>query len=50
MPLNARDRARTSSRVLPLTAEDIIDADDWLIEQPCPPMRISRTVSPSTSR
>ena len=26
---------------LPFTAADIIDADDWLIEQPCPPMRMS---------
>ncbi len=25
-----------SSTVLPLTAADIIDAEDWLIEQPWP--------------
>ena len=39
MPLNARVIACASATVLPLTAVDIIDADDWLIEQPCPPMR-----------
>jgi hypothetical protein len=48
--LNARDSLRTSSRVLPFTAADIIEAEDWLIEQPCPPMRTSRTTSPSRSR
>ena len=39
--LNARVRSRTSSTVLPFTAADIIDADDWLIEQPWPAMRTS---------
>ena len=48
--LNARVRARASSTVLPLTAADIIEADDWLIEQPWPPMRMSATVPSSTSR
>ena len=38
-----RGRA-TSSTVLPLTAADIIDADDWLIEQPWPSMRMSATL------
>ena len=36
MDLNVRMVARVSARVLPLTAVDIIDADDWLIEQPWP--------------
>jgi hypothetical protein len=39
--LNARVSARTSSTVLPFTAADIIEADDWLIEQPCPPILMS---------
>ena len=34
MALKARVRSWTSSTVLPLTAADIIEADDWLIEQP----------------
>ena len=34
--LNLRIVARVSARLLPLTAVDIIDADDWLIEQPWP--------------
>lgn len=47
--LNARVSARASARVLPFTAADIIDAaDDWLIEQPCPPILTSVIVSPST--
>ena len=45
MALNALVRSRTWARVLPLTAADIIEADDWLIEQPWPPMRMSLTVS-----
>src|SRR5205823_5606831 len=32
--LNARISDRASSTLLPLTEADIIDADDWLIEQP----------------
>jgi hypothetical protein len=50
MALKAFDRSRTSSIERPFTAADIIDAADWLIEQPCPLMRMSRTVSPSRSR
>ena len=43
--------SRTSSTVLPLTAADIIEADDWLIEQPWPPILMSSTrPSPSTDR
>ena len=34
--LKRRIRARASPAVLPITAWLIIDADDWLIEQPCP--------------
>jgi len=34
MPLKARMSARASSTLLPFTAADIIEADDWLIEQP----------------
>src|SRR3546814_1222707 len=49
MPLNARVSCSTSAIVLPFTADDIIDADDWLMEQPCPPMRMSFTTSPSKS-
>ena len=37
--LNDRERSRTSATVLPLTAADIIEAEDWEIEQPWPPMR-----------
>src|SRR5581483_10332096 len=48
--LKARVRARASSTVLPFTAADIIDADDWLIEQPCPLMRTSATRSPSSTK
>jgi hypothetical protein len=41
---------RASSTVRPSTAVVIIDADDWLMEQPWPPIRISEMVSPSNSR
>ena len=41
MALKAVVRSRTSSTVLPFTAADIIDAEDWLIEQPWPAMRMS---------
>ena len=34
MALKARMRRRASSTLLPFTAEDIIEAEDWLIEQP----------------
>ena len=36
MPLKVRIRSRTSATGLPLTAADISEADDWLIEQPGP--------------
>ena len=39
-----------SSTDLPFTAWLIIDAELWLIEQPCPPILISVTTSSSTSR
>ena len=42
--LEARVTARASSTLLPFTAADIIDADDWLIEQPWPVMRMSEMV------
>src|SRR3546814_9115495 len=47
IPLKDRVSSSTSAIVLPFTADDIIDADDWLMEQPCPPMRMSFTTSPS---
>ena len=46
--LNVRMVARVSARLLPLTAVDIIDADDWLIEQPCPVSLTSARRSPSS--
>jgi len=49
--LNCRAMSRTSSIGLPLIATDIIDAEDWLIEQPWPEILRSRTFpSSSTSR
>jgi len=50
MALKAFRTCRASSTVLPSTAVVIIEADDWLIEHPCPPIRISEIVSPSNSR
>jgi len=48
--LNDRTSRRTSSMGRPFTAADIIEADDWLIEQPRPEIfRSSRTPS-RTSR
>ena len=47
--LNARVTARASPTLLPFTAADIIDADDWLIEQPWPVMRMSEMVPPSST-
>ena len=41
---------RTSSRPLPFTAADMSDADDWLMEQPEPPILRSASVPSSTSR
>ena len=48
--LNARERASTSVRDLPFTAIDIIDAADWLMEQPWPSIRMSEMAPPSSSR
>ncbi len=45
--LNVRMVARISARLLPLTAVDIMEADDWLIEQPCPVSFTSASWSPS---
>ena len=43
--------SRASATDLPLTAALIIEADDWLIEQPWPEIFSSRTFpSSSTSR
>ena len=47
--LKAWVRASISATVLPFTAADIIEADDWLMEQPVPPMRMSST-TPASSR
>jgi hypothetical protein len=47
--LNARVIRSTSARDLPFTAALIIEVDAWLIEQPWPLVRMSRTVSPSSS-
>jgi len=41
---------RTSSSDLPLTAADMSDADDWLIEQPVPAILMSLTRPSSMSR
>ena len=46
--LKVRIRSRTSATVLPFTAADMSDAEDWLIEQPWPANRMSRTVPSST--
>ena len=48
--LNAWSSERASGTVLPFTACDIIDAELWLIEQPCPLMRMSSTTPSRTSR
>ena len=47
MALNALVRSRTSATVLPDTAADIIDADDWEMEQPWPAILMPVTVAPS---
>ncbi len=39
---------RTSSSSLPLTAADISEAEDWLIEQPEPPIFRSASFPSST--
>ena len=41
-------RLRASATVFPFTAEDMSDADDWLIEQPWPAKRMSVTVPSCT--
>ena len=43
IPLKVRIRSRTSATGLPLTAADISDAEDWLIEQPVPAILMSET-------
>ena len=45
MALNARIKSRASEAVRPFTAADIIDADDWLMEQPWPEILMSATRS-----
>ena len=40
---------RTSSTGLPLTAADMRDADDWLMEQPEPPILRSASFPSSTT-
>ena len=47
MPLNVRIRSRTSGTGLPLTAADMSEADDWLIEQPLPAILMSETTPSS---
>ena len=49
-PLRARIVALACAGVFPLTAADIIEADDWLIEQPWPEMRRSLITPSPTSR
>ena len=49
MPLKVRISWRTSSTGLPLTAADISEAEDWLMEQPEPPILTSASVPSSTS-
>ena len=48
--LNAFTRARASSTLRPLTADVIIEADDWLIEQPWPATLTSLMHPPATSK
>ena len=48
--LKVRIRPRTSGTGFPLTAADINEADDWLIEQPVPAILMSETTSSVTSR
>src|SRR5664280_510757 len=49
IPLKVAISSRASSTVLTLTAAHISDADDWLIEQPVPPILMSATTPSSTS-
>src|SRR5664279_264041 len=50
IPLKVRIRSRTSVTGLPLTAADIKEADDWLIEQPVPAIFMFETTPSPTSR
>ena len=50
MPLKVRINWNTSSTDLPLTADDINEADDWLMEQPEPPIFRSASLPSSTNR
>ena len=43
-------RSRTSGTGFPLTAADISEADDWLIEHPVPAILMSDTTPSATSR
>ena len=45
MALKVRMRSRTSGSDLPFTAPDMSDAEDWLMEQPWPDIRMSLSVS-----
>ena len=47
-PLKVPMSSRTSSSSLPLTAADISEADDWLMEQPEPPILRSASLPSST--
>ena len=48
--LNVRMRSRASVTDLPFTAADMSDAEDWLIEHPCPVIRMSPTTPSSTCK
>ena len=50
IPLKVGMRSRASLTGLPLTAADISEADDWLIEHPVPAILMSATTPSSTSR
>jgi hypothetical protein len=50
IPLKVRMRSRTSGTGRPLTAADISEADDWLMEHPVPAILMSDTTSSFTSR
>ena len=47
IPLNVPISSRASSTDLPLTAADMSEADDWLIEQPVPAILMSATTPSS---
>ena len=47
--LNVPISSRTSASDLPLTAADMSEADDWLIEQPVPAILMSARTPSSTS-